>query len=492
MIDRIKSESVRKYFLLSVIICLFIFIILKAYYMSFTHDESLSFKILMGDSGVAQTANHHLLNTWLMTIFYRLFGASEFVLRLPNVLAFCLYAFFTFKILSKAESNLVLLSGTALLFLNPYLIDFFTIARGYGLSLGFAMGAVYFLLLNRKIITYEDFLRNLTFSLLFSLMAAYSSLILVNFSIAILLIFLYELYFNVRKGVIALNKRNKKTLTGLIFLNLVFLFPLVLKLLLLKNNQQLYFGGTDFFRHTITQLVHHYIYFSYYGESFWLFLRQAIIFLFAFGVLYQLFRRKYTSLSRITLLLTLLMTASFIEYLLFVIPFPVGRTALFFIPLFGLFICFFVSDLKAFLKQRVIRHILSVSVFLLFLAIAYHFTMNLNLKYTREWQFDANTKAMMGEIKNQKELDNTLHQKICISNNWLFEPTINYYRSLYRMDYLAPADREGLNPDSDYFYSTIEDLKAFEYGELYQVVREFDDTETILLRKISPKRLDTR
>jgi hypothetical protein len=492
MIDRIKSESVRKYFLLSVIICLFIFIILKAFYMSFTHDESLSFKILMGDRGVARTANHHLMNTWLMAIFYRIFGAGEFVLRLPNVLAFCLYAFFTFKILNKTGSTLVLLSGTALLFLNPYLIDFFTIARGYGLSLGFIMGAVYFLLLNSKAASYDDYLRNFALLIFLSLLAAYSSLIPVNFSIAILMIFLLELFLFLRNGIITLNNRHKAILYGIVFLYLIFLSILLSRLFMLKNNQELYFGGTDFFRHTIAQLIHHSLYFSYFGESFWLLLRQVIIFLFMLGVLYQFFRRKYSSLTRITLLLTLLVTASFIQYLIFDIPFPVGRTALFFIPLFGLFISFFVSELKDFLNQQVISRILSAAVFLMFLAITIHFAVNLNLKYTREWQFDANTKAMMGEIIKQKELDNTLHQKICISNNWLFEPTINYYRTLYRMDYLAPADREGLNPGSDYIYSTIEDLKAFEYGELYQVVREFDDTETILLRKISPERLDTR
>lgn len=485
MIKRIKAESIGRYFLLAVILGIFIFILLKAFNASFTHDESLSFKILTGDRGVAQTANHHLLNTWLMTIFYRLFGAGEFVLRLPNVLAYCLYALFTFKILNKAGSTLLLFSGTALLLLNPYLIDFFIITRGYGLSLGFAMGSVYFLILNRKIITYKDFLRNFSFSLLFSLMAAYSSLILVNFSIAILLIFLYELYFVVRKGVIALSKRDKTTLLGLVILVLIFLSPLIFRLFMLKSNQQLYFGGTGFYRHTISQLIHHSIYFSYYGESFWLVLRKTIVLLFVIGIIYQFFRRKYTSLIRITLLITLLLIASFVQYRIFDIPIPVGRTALFFIPLYGLFISFFVSELKDFLKQGVIRHILSFSVSLLFLALAYHFAVNLNLKYTREWRFDANTKAMMAEMKQLNELHSTHHAPISISNNWLFEPTINYYRTLYRMDYLAPADRKGLNPDSDYIYCTTEDLKAFEYKELYQVVKEFDDTETILLQRIT-------
>jgi hypothetical protein len=486
MIQKIKAESIGKYFLLLIILCLFIFIILKAFYASFTHDEGLSFKILMGDRGMAQTANHHLLNTWLMSIFYRLFGASEFVLRLPNVLAFCLYAFFTFKILSKAESNVVLLLGTALLFFNPYLIDFFTIARGYGLSLGFAMGAVYFLLLSSNVNSYEDYLRYFAFSLLFSLLAAYSNLILVNFSIAILSIFLYELFLLVRKGVIALNKRNKKNLSGLIILSLVFLFPLVLRLFMLKNNQQLYFGGTDFYRHTISQLIHHSIYFSYYGESFWLLLRKVIVILFGLAIIYQFFRRKYTSLSRITLFLALLVAASFFQYWLFEIPFPVGRTAIFLIPLFGLFICFFFGELKDFLKQQVITNqVLSVLVFLLFLAMAYHFAINLNLKNTREWRFDSNTKAMMAELKQLNELNVKSYKPISISNNWLFEPTINYYRTLYQMDYLTPADRDGLNKDSDYIYCTIEEMRTFEFRDIYLIVRVFEDSETVLLRRNS-------
>lgn len=485
MIQKIKAESFGRYFLLTVLCCLFIFVILKAFHLSFTHDESLSFKILQGDRGVARTANNHLLNSWLMTFFYWLFGAREFVLRLPNVLAFCFYAFFSYKILSKSGNLVLLLSGTALLLFNPYMLDFFTIARGYGLSLGFTMATIYFLLQNNRIDSYKGFIRNFSLALAFSIMAAYSSFIMVNFSIAVLLIFMLDLYLLVRKGNIRLSRKRGTIVFLVIFLGLVLLSILMFRLIMLKSNHELYFGGTSFFRHTITQLIHHSIYFSYYGELFWIGLRQAIVIIFVLGIVYQLTKIQYNSLSRITILLSLMIIASYIQFQLFDTLYPVGRTALIFIPLFGLFVFFFVCELlKLSETWSIAKPIIRIVLFILCVPVIVHFISNMNLKYTREWKFDANTKSVMAEIKSQNDLRSTLNRHISMSNNWLFEPTINYYRTIYRMDYLYPANRDGLDQNSDFIYCSIEEMKTFQWRELYLVVMEFEDTETVLLRKI--------
>ena len=66
-----------------------------------------------------------------MTITASLFGYTEFALRLPNVLAFFLYAWFCLKILGLSKSSFIKLVSVAICLLNPYLIEFFSLARGY-------------------------------------------------------------------------------------------------------------------------------------------------------------------------------------------------------------------------------------------------------------------------------------------------------------------------------------------------------------------------
>src|SRR5882672_8620191 len=82
---------------------LFAYVALRAYHLSFTHDESLSYTILKGNESLKNTANHHVLNTYLMECCSWAFGGSELSLRLPNVLSFFVYLFCSYKLLKDTN-----------------------------------------------------------------------------------------------------------------------------------------------------------------------------------------------------------------------------------------------------------------------------------------------------------------------------------------------------------------------------------------------------
>ena len=73
-------------------------------------------------------ANNHLLNTLLIYPF-SLLDLSSF-LRLPNILSGVFYIFISLKLSEHSNKN------TYFQHINlcPYLIEFFSIARGYGIS----------------------------------------------------------------------------------------------------------------------------------------------------------------------------------------------------------------------------------------------------------------------------------------------------------------------------------------------------------------------
>jgi hypothetical protein len=93
-----------------------------------------------------EVATNHFLNTLLTKSAYLTAGGSEFVLRLPNLLGYAMYVGFAALILFRYARPAIACTGCVLLNLNPYVLDFFTMSRGYGLSLGFLMGALFFLL----------------------------------------------------------------------------------------------------------------------------------------------------------------------------------------------------------------------------------------------------------------------------------------------------------------------------------------------------------
>lgn len=117
--------------------------------MPFILDEATSFVEFVhpGISNIwpgeaTWTTNNHLLNSALMWLSYQLFGHSEFALRVPNLLAFLVYAWAGFKLMQQLKNRMFRLVFTVGLFAPMYLIDFFAMARGYGLSFAFTLLAL--------------------------------------------------------------------------------------------------------------------------------------------------------------------------------------------------------------------------------------------------------------------------------------------------------------------------------------------------------------
>jgi len=483
-----RYRKLMSIFLLLVICSLLVYIVLRAYYLSFTHDESLSFKIITGDKGVARTANDHYLNTWLMFIFYRLFGGQEIFLRLPNILGFIIYSFFSYKILIKTKNIFLMLLGASLLLLNPYLLDFFSLARGYGLSLGFGLGALYYLFRQESFITYKQYILSLSFSFLFSLFSAYSNLFYINLNISLMIVFLIELYLLRKNKAIQLNIKRKVTVALVFIFNLFFLFILINQIFKLKNTSELNFGGqNNFIDNILTILIHRSIYFSYYGEQFWISIRQMVIAVFAITIVYQICSNKYSSLSKITIMIFLMIFATIMQHYMFDATYPPARSSLIYITLFALLIIYLLSEiyLKIFPKQYVKIAFNLLVLFLLCMPLDWHFIKNINLKYTKEWKLDSNTKSVMKKIIELHENDIYKGRKITISNHWHFEPSINYYRIIYSMDYLTPANRNAIDKNADFIYCTQEEKEKLITGDSYFILSDYKDTKTILLEKFT-------
>jgi hypothetical protein len=89
---------------------LFSYTVARAYFVSFTFDESTSYLEYVRKGIIIPThfnggdANNHLINTWLMEFFSWLLGTSDFVLRLPNLLAHIVYLIYSAKLVKNLSS----------------------------------------------------------------------------------------------------------------------------------------------------------------------------------------------------------------------------------------------------------------------------------------------------------------------------------------------------------------------------------------------------
>jgi hypothetical protein len=171
---------------------IFIYILVRAVYNPLSHDELATYfhyvqsgQYLPPQSGIIWDANNHLLNSFLTDIFYRIFGNSALALRLPNVLSFLIYTFFIAKLLQELKYAVVRTFGFIALLSVAYLVEYFALARGYGMSMAFFIAALYYL----RLFVNKQSLKHLIFTLSFIVLACLANLTLIN-SYGLILVFL--------------------------------------------------------------------------------------------------------------------------------------------------------------------------------------------------------------------------------------------------------------------------------------------------------------
>ena len=117
----------------------------RAWTQSITYDEAFTYNaFVVGPMSQAFTAypNNHVLFTILAKVTTGAIGTSEFGLRFPSVVAGAVYFFVVFFLCRLLFGRGAIFSmAAAALALNPFVLDFLSAARGYGLALALFMVA---------------------------------------------------------------------------------------------------------------------------------------------------------------------------------------------------------------------------------------------------------------------------------------------------------------------------------------------------------------
>ncbi|HPS63182.1 MAG TPA: hypothetical protein PLK82_08970, partial [Bacteroidales bacterium] len=421
----------------------------KALTTSFTHDESLTYNHYvtapLGDILTLKEAspNSHLLNTLLMKAFSAIFGPSPLVLRFPNLLAHLGFLVFTFLLLRRSHP-LLLLPLFILVNANPYLLDFFALARGNGLSLSFLAGSLFFFL---------EFARNcriraFTWSSLLATLAVLSHTTLVYYFLPLSAL---SLLLPVVQPVLRPSgaHQTRYPWKGVILVNALSLLALAALLWVpvhkLVATGQLFYGGeTGFWKDTVGTLIETFLYGARAGAGSWV-LKGIIVMVMVMAPVVLFLRKKDVSGTTghdrdLLLLYLLLLSASVIvtaQFYLLGIKLPIRRYGLMFAPLFMLTLGYLLNFLA---EDRNGKLVIIFATWILAGLFTAHTIRSFSSSTFLDWTYEKNTARMM-EVLERDHRGNPSGQPVTMGITWLYEPTINYYRQTRPLSWLQPVTR---------------------------------------------------
>jgi hypothetical protein len=130
-------------------LCLLVYLSLRAVYNPLVFDEATAMFLYINPGDFLPwkaywSANNHVLNSFLAWVLTSLFGSHPFVLRLPNLLAFALFAVYLFRLANLLSSHVLFWGLIGAAFGSHVFVEMFGYARGYGLSFAFMAALIFY------------------------------------------------------------------------------------------------------------------------------------------------------------------------------------------------------------------------------------------------------------------------------------------------------------------------------------------------------------
>lgn len=309
------------------------YFLLRAWFVAPMHDEVATFYHyietgeIWGDQAL-KDANNHLLNSWLGYFFYRNFGEHFFLFRLPSLLAFVAYFFATKAIIEKFTFGKWKYLGFIALNTIPWITDYFSYTRGYGLAIGLFFSALYYLITFLE----EKKIRHFISCLLLLNLSVFANLTYLVISLLIISYCIIFIGFHWTEWL----KKQRIILASCIAICSLLLLPLIQFSLELKEAGALYYGSLAGLWEVTGKTVSKYVLF--YNEN-WL--KIAFIcsaFLGLFLVFRNIRRTSFkNALANNETLLLYLIGGNIIGILFLAkvmhVNYPEDRAAMYFVPL---------------------------------------------------------------------------------------------------------------------------------------------------------------
>jgi hypothetical protein len=498
----------------------------RAATQAISHDEGVMFEWFQAGPWSqlfgSPFGNHHPLTVLFSRVAIGIFGLSEFSQRLPSVLGAVLYFYVVFRIcaLLLGEGALFLL-GVAFLSLNPFLLDYLCLARGYSLGLAFFLYAMYRLMVYlsatrgaenpNRLLNQAGIAMGLSIGCNVIMIFPAGALTLAFFAL-LMADWLFAKPAAGESASESAEPRKKKKehkrkarpaadvdrarsawqamihMAGPAFLVAGIGVTLPRKLVQLEEG---YLGPPSLFailegivRPSLLHSAHGHLGLAAlvpadfavrmvtYAAAPVVLLALVVT---AIAMVLQWARgRSFDALAeadRVVLLLGATMPAALAMIVAsrywFAQPYPEMRTVLYWIPLFGLATLALVQKLLA--GSRAQRMGAAPAIALMVLCVA-QFVTQFNTRYFAEWAYCAATKDMMEIVRAQHAA--TPDARVRVGASWELEPGINFYRAMWQLGWMEPVFRESPDADYDYYLLLRDDISLIERRRLKLLLKD--------------------
>ena len=458
------------YFIIVLLVSINIF---RAHTQSITHDEAFTYNEFVSHGWakilLSWDTNNHIFHSILMRLTKSIFGLSHLSIRLPALLGGFLYLLAVERLCRRVcQGRVDYVISLAAIASSPFILDFLVIARGYSLALGFFMLAV--LLCGLEL--YEShpeenrtkhFWTYFIISCLCALsVASHLAFAFVNFSLLVV-------FFTRSCLMNGLHHRAhsawKKVCHDLMLLVVpgAILFLWVSPTIIQYQHADMIYGGqnwSEVFGSIITAGFD-----GFPKKDLWIIPSETVLwfmhillwvlgFCMLFGGIdafrgflkYYLEKSAMDANQKLWLFVFAIITVTFILHSVantfFGVLLPIDRFGLYFVPLTMLLITISIGTRRAGRLHLIFRSVGRLSM----LMMVMYFLSSFHTDYFRSWKYDSGTKDVFLKLRT---LDWDLYKGIGI--DWLFEPSLNFYRMYYQEFDFLPFTRNGVNSNQKYF-----------------------------------------
>jgi hypothetical protein len=472
-----------------------IYIVARAKNVSFVCDEALSFGILHGEQTFVDTPNNQWLNTLLMRVSQFIFDESEFALRSPNVASFGIYGAALLAVLSRLRHPTAKVAGFVLLAINPFLLEFFGLARGYGLSLAFSMAAIACTFWRKRSASARRELARMALTGAFGALAFYANFSALNLVLALLgveMIDLGVLFYHQHTH--KLPRPARRAAIGIVCASGASLLPGILYLRHLQHIGQLYYGGHS---GLVTDVVGSLLRSSSCGlkcQPSWLAPAEVtVVVVAALGIAWTTYRlvggNRWQNITRATVIFAIAVLATVLESSLLGTLYPIDRTALVYVVVFAVFVAFVIDDVMTTISRA--RVVLGVAVACFAVLTTVNLVRDANLTRTTIWAYDASSHEVIDALIRYEQRHGRPPSPWKLISGFPRDEALNYYRRRFQIRWLQPVGREpAATPDGNFYYVSAQELPELPSGT--QLLARFSSTGTELrvahVRPVAPHR----
>lgn len=447
-------------------VCTLVFFIvaLRAYFIPFAHDEVATFLFYIQPGKFIPflshpDANGHFLTNLTSFICFKLFGSSPFSLRIPSLIAFLVLCYAIFRMREFFKSTITFIVFSSAFILSFHFISFYSLCRGYGISMSFLVLALYYFFKYKQDFAFKHFIKSLLFSqIALSANVTLVFVLLAATAITTLWQLKQKLFFK-PKNIIAL------------LLHLAMILFWVKYAFYLKESGALYYGeGESYWKTTFVSLIET---IAFKNQIIYI----VVILLFAIMFVYWCFNAVqeksnfifYNNFSIAFTLLSGLILAFYLLKKILGVNYPEDRTGLFFYVFFVLSLGFMINEWKTNFQ---IAFIFTSFFFIL------HFILNINFK-VHPW-------AIYETMPNRfftilKEEQKKIPYPITVAGHRVYEFFYGFlnYNSDEKLSHMTAP--EALQMNCDYALAYKKD-KPY-YNNYYSELAEENKWDFVLLKR---------